>query len=157
MKTLRVMNFRVLVLLLTVVGIGTAQKASAEIGVDYYLRCGEYSGLAPDVSLTRYTPFAGVPNMKPTWAFSYAVKDSIGRTEVSCLALGSTQGVDGSVIFSGDDCTVTLTKEADQTYSVTYENNPKITGCVFDSSVEQLLKDFNNDLNTTGVVAPIAH
>jgi len=156
MKTLRVRNLGILVLLLTVLGVGV-QQASAEIGVDYYLHCGDYSGPNPDVSLTRYTPFAGVTTMKPTWAFSYAVKEQTDRMEVSCLALGVTQNADGSVVFSGDDCKVTLTKEADQTYSVTYENNPKITGCVFDSPLEQLLKDFNNDLSTTGIAGPIAH
>jgi hypothetical protein len=158
MKIPALRSFGVFAVVLTILG-GGIQKASAEVQVDDYLHCGEYSGPNPDVSLTRYLSFDGA---KPMWAFSYAVKSPTKvRTEVSCLATGVTPSRDGSVVFSGTDCKVTLTKEVDQTFSVAYsatgEDKTKITGCVFDNPLDQLVSDFNKDLSTTGVASPIEH
>jgi hypothetical protein len=124
-----------------------------EINHNRYIHCGDYNGLEPDVSLTRYGPDeAGIFN-KPMWSFTYAVKQAHEgrrpiRHEVSCRV--STVSRDGAKwTFAGEGCPVTIFQEMDGGYSVQYESMPKISGCAFDPEFDEkmsgLLADFAAD------------
>jgi len=150
MKRLTLRDFGVLAVLLTILG-GGIQKASAEIEYDTYFHCGDYLDPNPYLNTIRYAPSDDSP--KPMWAISYGVKnpDTKVRMEVSCLIREVSEDSDGKIVFAGENCDVVLTQEADKTFSVTYEDKPKITGCIFDLPREQAVEDLDKDIAGPGV------
>jgi hypothetical protein len=134
---------------LVIFAVFASAPAFAEIQFNTYLHCGDYNGPNPDLNLIRYTPDEDF--RFPMWAFSYGVKTQREnaprvREEVSCV-IKNVSTVGSLITFSGDACDVQLSRNSDQTYAVTFENNAEILGCVFDIPLSQLLPDFTKDKN----------
>lgn len=154
MKILKIENIAVLALVFAILGMGATRGLTDELDFDTYVHCGDYLAPSPDVNLTRWA--AGDMSPQPMWSLTYATKNPTTkvRTEVSCVITDMKVRVDGSTLFTGKDCQVVLAQEADKTFSVTFEDQPKIGACVFDLPREQEIADFNSDLAHGGVVAP---